>query len=294
VNWIAVHLRYNSRSARLELVTKHLSSLAAGSSLWFFADVPDVSAVNPRELLEVSLQPPRGGRAQGANLRGLLKSYQSQGLVETAWTVAEPMVLRSELFPVRAAPMFYLRALAIGSARAVALLRRTIAAGCPPPGDKAISTETLQIYRSFVPDRLERAEALKEYADWLERTLRRRKPNDLVAELDRAPQFDLAIHSRERQWLLHRSSKYSYEPILGEVAAELSATAALAAPQAINATRTALSIRDELLARLAHTHAVRLWGPFDPGALAREISIVRQLVLAEQDGVSSSTVGEAH
>jgi hypothetical protein len=221
-------LAYPSAAARLRLIAL-LDASQAVARRWLFVDLPSG--------LEVVVLRAR------VDLSAWLEGCQSAGMIAGAARAEAPQSLDPRLFFGQPAPAFYVRALAIGSARAARLLLGGYAS------DQVIGDEILTLYASLMPREAERRRALEHYALWLQAPDGGGEisPGQLAADAEYA-----RLRSAMRTQVVQ-----------------------LAARLPLDSEHARAMVGDALLARLAHTHVVRLCSPQRAGDHAWEANLAR-------------------
>ena len=261
--WTVLHVLYPTPAARLRLLTHDLASnLVFGDGRAFFADVPVQTSAGERLALEVAL--PR--RAPQEPLRHWLQMGATAGLVDGLGRVETPLVLEPSRLPAGRVPPVYGRALAIGSARAVELLR--VLGDADParllPG--TVSAELAYTYRALIANARQRWAAMWEHAAWLEGLADRHglPPGEGAAALS----ADIGALP---------ASAHGYERLRGPLLAQAARLAARARREGNAAYAAPSTVRAVLVGRLAHAQVVRLCGPGREGLLRWEAALVRGL-----------------
>ena len=257
--WLALHLRYPSTEARLRLIVEHLPRLsgAAGSRRWFWTDIPFETAAGGAHGLEVVIERLPDDGALQADLTACLGGAAAAGMLAAVTRAPAALVLQPWLFPGEVVPACYPLLHARARARAQARLAGN------DSGDEAAQAEIALLVASLVPPR-QRAPVYRWHADWLESVAEAQGAADAdpVVALPAPP----AATDGDVGYLAHYAS-------LARHAAQVTARA-----RAVGDSDTTLgAARAALVARLAHTQAIRLWGPERPDALRREAALVRAL-----------------
>jgi hypothetical protein len=271
--FVVAHLLCSSPQARRRLIVERADALGEWASPWFVADLMRHVSGSVMPVLEVAARPV-DARSSRAEVEGLMYSWQADGFCSIASKEDRPWVLSPHLFPGGIVPTMYPSALSAGSTRAVSILREVRSPSIDGLPDQVVREEIDVTYRSFVPDVGERADALRSYAGWLERVLARRGLAPATT-----PEASPARSSPSAR----PSRAAAYEALRGPMEQELARNQARIHDPTVS--RSA-SIRAILLARLTHTQAVRLRGPYARSALGREAAIVRALarsILDEDD-----------
>jgi hypothetical protein len=182
-------------------------------------------------------------RAGAVEVPAWLHACESAGLITGAAQTEAPLALDPRLFFGQPAPDFYVHALAIGSARAARLL------GSGYASDQVIGEEIATLYASLLPKAAERRRALEHYALWL-------NAGTGGVEIDRQlPPADPEYTRLRRGMRAQVAQLASTLPLRSEHARAM--------------------VGDALLARLAHTHVVRLCSPERAGDRAWETNLAR-------------------
>jgi len=261
--WTGLHLVYTTPAARLRLLTETLASgQLFGDGRALFADVSIETPDGSRLALEVAL--PQSS-ALLEDLRAQLQSAPP-GLVALQIPAAAPLVLEPSRFPAGRVPRVYGRAMAVGSARAIEILRalRGVDMARALPG--VVRAELAYAYRALIPEALQRRAAMLEHAAWLEG----------LADRIGQPAGEFAgvgVGSA----LIHPESVHTYEHLRRSLVEQAARLAARARRLGDGAYADPSMVRTVLVGRLTHTQVVRLCGLDFHGILRWEAALLRAL-----------------
>ena len=270
LTWTVVHVLYTSFEARTKLLTTHGPPLVPSlesDGQWFFADIPIDTATGSCHGLEVAIRHRVGDEAVRNRFGTWLRDGLTSGLSSAASFAAASVVLQPGLFLDGFVPDKYPDALAVASGRAGAILRSVAKLGGIRASAVAVREELGAIYRAFLPDEDERAQALLFHAKWLESLSSPRPGKTPEARESRAePRTDF----RE----LELSALQPYDAVAEHLRAQLGGvTGGTHDRDWWNYSKLCTT----LLARFGHIQVVRLWGPEYPEAFLREADILRGL-----------------
>lgn len=176
------------------------------------------------------------------------------------------LAVEPTFFPADLQPECYRDALAVGSRRAVVLLGDRLTRDVEGVSDDVVRAELLYTHRALVP-RSACASTLGWHAAWLEH---------LAGEEEAATAPDCVGSIRETS-PPHTSVDDSYVGLRAELTRHSKEVAQRIRDVGEEHGWRAENIRAAIVARLAHTQTVRLWGPGMPHLLAREAAHLRTL-----------------
>jgi hypothetical protein len=251
-----LHISSLDPAARWRLITTWLPRLCAPESAarrWYFVDVPLSRTGVLTTGLEVALLHRPDDHSVRADIEAWLADCRAGGLhLEPTWP-AGSLVVDERLFLGGRVPAVFPTALALGSVRAARIMGRLDAVHA---SEEEVIAEIGALFTAFVPRRAERGRAVELYVTWLERVAAGELESHVVSRCGSTVQ--VAVPSVPEYVLLRRQLRRQ----TGEAV-----------------------IRDSVVARLAHTQAVRLRGPEFPGGLEREATLARALLTTSLEGL---------
>jgi hypothetical protein len=260
--WAVLHIVYTSPAARLRLLTEDLASgQLFGDGRAFFADVPIESPGGLRSALEMALP----GSTLLEDLRARLQAAPA-GLVAFGVPAEAPLVLEPARFPAGRVPQVYRRAMAVGSARAVEILRALRGADIARTLPGVIRAELAYTYRALIPNASQRRAAMLEHAAWLEG----------LADRTGQPAADFPGVGAGTAAALPESV-HTYEHLRRQLVEQAARLAARAGRLGDAAYADPGIVRTVLVGRLAHTQVVRLCGLEFQGMLRWEAALLRAI-----------------
>jgi hypothetical protein len=244
----------------MHLIADHIARLPGA---WFFVDVPLGTGSGRHHGIELGLQRQHGASAD-EQVKDLLQSAIREGLTTTTGGGVKPLVLQRGLFPCGVVPSFYPEALAIGSARAADMLAQLRRASALRASVAMVRQELALTYEALIPRAEQRWTAMRWHADWLEWVDGERNAvdDDPGSTDEFGNEADLPVPATAAYVALRR-----------RMGSQISRLQSVEEDPPMDGAM----MRAALLARLAHTQVVRLWGPRDPQNLRREAALLRSL-----------------
>jgi hypothetical protein len=273
VNWTALHVAYATPAARLRVVT-HLSTALSGP--WYFADVPVVLGDAVQDGLEVGLRCEPGHQIAIEEAGAALDAAVRHGLVTALAAAEAPLVLQPRLFPGEAVLPCYPLALAADSSRAVArypgLIRDEVVSA---PG-ALVRAELALTYRAWMPRQSQRRTAMLWHANWLEAAAGESDDESLTAAAE-ATNAEGAAAAQEEELAWDPAPAGAYGNLRPRMRRQIARLIDRMRRRGKELPVDGATIQAILVARLAHTQVVRLWGPTYPQSLRREAALLRGL-----------------
>lgn len=264
--WAVRHALYPDAVARTALIAGPLNALSAGGHHWFFVDIPFAVDTGLRHGLEIALRHADGRPAAERLLDRMLVTAQAAALIEASAAAPAAQSLQPALFPAGLVSTAYVEALAHGSVRATGLIAAGGGASSLP--DAVVAAELFGGYRGFFPQRRMRLVAQLRHAAWLEAAA------GLLAAAGAGPAVapSLSADGPERP-VVPAALRRALTDAARRAASRLSG---------MGGSADAAAVRADLVARLLHIQAMRLWGPGRQEALRAEAALVRGFRLTDQ------------